>query len=162
MRYAFIYFLLALAISCGDDSSDSDQPQMANHSDHHSNDQDTDSNMEATSADGSLKVKLNHDPSPLKAGSLYTFHIQFLDANDQPYASDLHVDKFEPFMKSMNHGANNPDLGKPMAHGDTTGHYMVENVRFSMSGEAGSWVIELAITRDGQTEELSVALPEVL
>lgn len=162
MRALFIAALFSFIAACGDDSSSKDQPQTSEGHENHDAKGGTHegSELEASSEKGDLMVKVQFDPTPLKAGSFYTFHIQFLTMEGTPFEGDLSLDKVNPFMQTMNHGVNNPDLGAPMAHGEK-GHFMVKNVKFSMAGEAQSWVLDLTITRAGETETIRVPLPEV-
>jgi hypothetical protein len=149
MKFAMMIWIIPfLLVGCGKDSDSSDDS--------------SDVVGEAMSASDLFFATITWDPVAPKAGNTETStaHVMLKSPDKELFTGVVSLDAFRLDMPAMGHGTNEDDQ-KIMPHEEMVGHFMVTGIHFSMAGEEGGWVANIAATVDGKSDTAKILVPAV-
>lgn len=98
---------------------------------------------------------------PLKAGQTdRASGVLTITKKDGSVPAAVEITGFHPKMPGMGHGTNESDQKFTLVAG-TTNKFDITGVHFIMGGDAGEWVVEIVATVDGESDSITLPIPEV-
>jgi hypothetical protein len=100
-------------------------------------------------------VRIDWNRAPVAGSFDNSAEVYFLDALGQPVESSV-LSRFHLYMASMGHPSIKEEE-MTLTQVDA-GHWTVDRIYFSMGGSAGSWVVDLDATVNGQADQVRVSI----
>ncbi len=147
----FISLLLAASLftACGSSSDDDNSEGTKQASD-----------AQASEKGTFLASMLWNEPLKPSRDTVRNSGVLTITKKDGSVPAAVEITGFHPKMPGMGHGTSEADQKLTLVAG-TTNKFDVTGVHFIMGGGAGEWVVEIAANVDGETDSITLPIPEV-